>query len=158
LSAAKAQVFAKLYAPNLDAPVLTLKLERPAADKNFPLKFGVTLAQLTRCVATASGDSVGSKLTTLPEAALLPWAKFCEQYYVGPAAAAPLLQMIARGEPVSADALVAVAAAGYPDETATGFETLVAKDQVFDILYAHGAPLVAARKTATSPRWSGSWG
>lgn len=41
------------------------------------------LARLTRCVATAS-DSNGSKLATLPIEALEPWARFCQQAFIGP--------------------------------------------------------------------------
>ncbi len=85
----KVQVFAKLYAPAIDAPVMTLKLEEPADGKNLPLKFGLTLAALTRCVATAS-DSIGSKLTTLPPAAFGPWSRFCQQTFVGPASTATI--------------------------------------------------------------------
>lgn len=77
------RVFAKLFAPRLDAPVMTIKLEHPASDKAAAQEFGLELAKLTRCVATAS-DSIGSKLTTLPAEAFGPWAKFCQQDIIGP--------------------------------------------------------------------------
>lgn len=79
----KAQVVAKLYAPRLDAPVLTVRLAYPATNKALPLEFGARLANLTRCIATAS-DSIGSELTVLPTPAFEPWAKFCQQMVVGP--------------------------------------------------------------------------
>jgi hypothetical protein len=80
----KVQIFAKLFAPNIEAPVTTFKLERPATDKKLPQEFGHKLSMLTRCVATAS-DSNGSKLTALPASAMGPWARSCEQIFVGPA-------------------------------------------------------------------------
>ena len=76
----KVEVFPKLYAPNIDAPVMTLKLERPAGKKNLAFDIGLTLADLTRCIATAS-DSIGSKLTSLPPAAFGPWSRYCQQIY-----------------------------------------------------------------------------
>ena len=79
----KVQVFPKLYAPDIDAPVMTLKLEFSASAKNLPFAVGLVLANLTRCVATAS-DSIGSKLTSLPAPAFGPWSHFCQQLYVGP--------------------------------------------------------------------------
>ena len=80
----KIQLFAKLFAPGLAAPILTTRLEEPLKFRTAaPHALGVKLAQLTRCVATAS-DSSGSEITILPEQALVPWAQFCQQSLVGP--------------------------------------------------------------------------
>lgn len=73
------RLFAKVFGPGSDAPVLTTKLERPTADiASVAPELGLTLASIVRCVATAS-DSSGAATTTLPLAALQGWAHFCEQ-------------------------------------------------------------------------------
>lgn len=71
-------VYTKLYAPGVDAPILTAKLERPRGQMaGAPLEIGLALASIVRCVATAS-DTNGSAVTTLPDAVLKDWARFCE--------------------------------------------------------------------------------
>ena len=63
------------------------------------------------------------------------------------AAAAPLLQMIARRERIGVAGIAAVAAAGYPDQAADAFETLVAESSINALEYAYAPPFVAMRKT-----------
>jgi hypothetical protein len=120
----KVEVFSKLYAPDLDAPVMTFKLERPVAQKSLTLDLGLTLANLTRCVATAS-DSAGSKLTTLPSAAFAPWAQFCQQYVVGPStveAVAATLRKVVAEAPKFANGWSNLAEALYLSSGSTGVD------------------------------------
>jgi hypothetical protein len=118
----KVAIFSKLYAPNLDAPVMTLKLEQPSSEKNLPFLFGMQLARLTRCVATAS-DSTGSKLTTLPPAAFGPWSRFCQQSELGPgtpAAASANLRLVVAEAPKFANGWSNLAETLYVSSGAPG--------------------------------------
>jgi hypothetical protein len=73
----KVRLYVQIFAPGLDAPILTTRLEQPRNSlESMPRKFGFTLAEITRCIATAS-DSNGSAITTLPLEAAKAWAKFC---------------------------------------------------------------------------------
>lgn len=86
-------VIAKLYVPDAEAPVATIKLSQPKSSTIPARLFGLYLAEFTRCVATAS-DSIGSSLHVLPVEAMSPWAKFCMQNNSGT-------------EPTTAEAMVA---------------------------------------------------
>ncbi|NNC47135.1 MAG: hypothetical protein HKO13_01710 [Sphingomonas sp.] len=71
------RIFARIFAPGIDGPVLTTRMERPTEQMDaLPLTVGSRLASLMRCVATAS-DSTGSDIVRLPEPAIKPWADFC---------------------------------------------------------------------------------
>ncbi|MBO0750111.1 MAG: hypothetical protein J2O44_06755, partial [Porphyrobacter sp.] len=71
------RLYLQVYAPALDAPILTLRLEQPRQSlDSMPREFGFKLAEIARCITTAS-DSNGSAITTLPLEAAKAWAKFC---------------------------------------------------------------------------------
>jgi hypothetical protein len=73
----KVRLYVQIFAPGLDAPILTTRLEQPRGSfDSMPRRFGFVLAEITRCIATAS-DSNGSAITTLPLEAAKAWAKFC---------------------------------------------------------------------------------
>lgn len=75
-------VIAKLFAPDIEAPVSTIKFAQPKSNPIAARQFGLQLAEFTRCVATAS-DSTGSKLVVLPTEAIAPWSRFCQQVNSG---------------------------------------------------------------------------
>ncbi|WP_260482229.1 toll/interleukin-1 receptor domain-containing protein [Sphingomicrobium flavum] len=80
------RLFTRIFAPGIEEPVLTTRIEterKYAADA--PRILGSKVARLVRCIATAS-DSTGSEIVKLPEAAIKPWAKFCQQLTVDLAA------------------------------------------------------------------------
>ena len=64
------------------------------------------------------------------------------------AAAAPLLEMIARRERIGTAGIAAVAAAGYPDQAADAFETLVAQSNVNVFQFAYAPPFAAMHRNA----------
>ena len=71
------RLYLQIYAPDLDAPILTTKIERPADSLDrAAMQFGFMVAQVTRCIATAS-DSNGAQIAKLPLEAAKGWAKFC---------------------------------------------------------------------------------
>lgn len=74
----KILVIAKLFVPDAEAAVTTIKFDQPRSNPIAARLFGLELAEFTRCVATAS-DSNGSKLVVLPPEAIAPWARFCQQ-------------------------------------------------------------------------------
>lgn len=74
----KVLLFAKVFAPGIDAPVLSPRIEVPIEQQASAAKsLAVQAAGLLRCISTAS-DSSRSAVTVLPEAAIRPWAKFCQ--------------------------------------------------------------------------------
>jgi hypothetical protein len=75
-------VIAKLFAPDTEAPISTIKFAQPKSNPIAARQFGLELAEFTRCVATAS-DSTGSKLVVVPPEAIAPWARFCQQINSG---------------------------------------------------------------------------
>ena len=75
-------VIAKLFAPDTEAPISTIKFSQPKSNPIAARQFGLELAEFTRCVATAS-DSTGSKLVVLLPEAIAPWARFCQQINSG---------------------------------------------------------------------------
>lgn len=79
----KILLFGKIYAPGIAAPILSPRIEVPPAQLSNAAKFlGSETASLLRCIATAS-DSAGSAIHVLPEAAIRPWAQYCEGGILG---------------------------------------------------------------------------
>ncbi|HET7709672.1 MAG TPA: tetratricopeptide repeat protein, partial [Sphingomicrobium sp.] len=76
----KLSMFAKIFAPGLAAPVLSPRIEVPEGGEAAAAKYlGSSAASILRCIATAS-DSSGSEILVLPEAAIRPWAQFCQNW------------------------------------------------------------------------------
>lgn len=98
----KILLFAKLFAPGIEAPVLSPRIEVPIEQKASAAKtLAVQAASLLRCVSTAS-DSSRSAVTTLSEAAIRPWAKFCQfgiQPNSDPSAARAALEGAVKADP-----------------------------------------------------------
>lgn len=88
-------LFAKIFAPGIAAPIISPRLEVPIEEKATAAKqLATDAAIILRCTATAS-DSSGSEITVLPEAAIRPWAQYCNSTIGGnydPAAARGYLQ------------------------------------------------------------------
>ncbi|MGZ3270695.1 MAG: TIR domain-containing protein [Croceibacterium sp.] len=71
------RLYLQVFAPGLDAPILTTRMEQPRKSlDSIPREFGFNLAEIARCIATAS-DSNDAAITTLPLEAAKAWAKFC---------------------------------------------------------------------------------
>jgi tetratricopeptide (TPR) repeat protein len=76
----KLAMFAKIFAPGLAAPVLSPRIEVPEGGEAAAAKYlGANAASILRCIATAS-DSSGSEILVLPEAAIRPWAQYCQNW------------------------------------------------------------------------------
>lgn len=83
ISNGKLSMFAKIFAPGLAAPVLSPRIEVPDDGHAAAAKYlGSRAASILRCIATAS-DSSGSEILVLPEAAIRPWAQFCQTWILG---------------------------------------------------------------------------
>ncbi|HVH49713.1 MAG TPA: TIR domain-containing protein [Sphingomicrobium sp.] len=79
----KMTMFAKIFAPGIQAPVLSPRIEVPEDGVQAASKYlGGSAATILRCIATAS-DSSGSDILILPEKAIRPWAQFCESWING---------------------------------------------------------------------------
>lgn len=79
----KLAMFAKIYAPGITAPILSPRIEVPDGGQAVAAKYlGSDAASLLRCIATAS-DSSGSDIVVLPEAAMRPWAQYCQYWILG---------------------------------------------------------------------------
>jgi tetratricopeptide (TPR) repeat protein len=79
----KLTLFAKIFAPGIEAPVLSPRIEVPKDGRQAAAKYlGGSAATILRCIATAS-DSSGSEILILPEKAIRPWAQFCEAWING---------------------------------------------------------------------------
>lgn len=78
----KILVIAKLFAPDIEAPITTIKLDQPRANPVAAREFGLHLSEFTRCVTTAS-DNLGAKLFVLPVEAMGAWGKYCQQINSG---------------------------------------------------------------------------
>ncbi|WP_265570242.1 TIR domain-containing protein [Sphingomicrobium nitratireducens] len=70
-------LYSRIWVPGMDAPVLSPKLEYPAADAEDASFFlAMRLARIVRCIATG-GLSAGGDAVLLPARAAVPWAQFC---------------------------------------------------------------------------------
>jgi tetratricopeptide (TPR) repeat protein len=98
----KLSMFAKVFAPGLAAPVLSPRIEVPDGGDAAAAKYlGSSAASLLRCIATAS-DSSGSEILVLPEAAIRPWAQFCQYWILGGADASTVtaqLELVVKAAP-----------------------------------------------------------
>ncbi len=76
----KLTMFAKIFAPGIAAPIISPRIEVPEGGHSAAAKYlGASAASLLHCIATAS-DSSGSEIVVLPEAAMRPWAQYCQNW------------------------------------------------------------------------------
>ena len=76
----KLTMFAKIFVPGIAAPIISPRIEVPANGQAAAAKYlGVNAASLLSCIATAS-DLSGSEIVVLPEAAMRPWAQYCQNW------------------------------------------------------------------------------